>query len=62
MVIRKTKQLTQLKDHKECARDKPGDRTATCRCKVLKLERWVKTDIEPVVNDRLYSSVRNLIK
>ena len=28
------------KNHRECARDKPADRTATCRCKVLKLERW----------------------
>ena len=26
--------------HEECARDKPCDRTATCRCKVLRLERW----------------------
>ena len=27
--------------HKECVRDKPDDRTATCRGgKVLKLERW----------------------
>lgn len=28
-------------DHKECVRDKPSDRTATCNSKVLKLERWL---------------------
>ena len=27
--------------YEECARDKLDDRTATCICKVLKLERWV---------------------
>ena len=27
--------------HRECARDKPVDRTATCLGKVLKLERWL---------------------
>ena len=30
--------------YKECARDKPDDRTATCRNgKVLKLARWART-------------------
>ena len=27
--------------YEECARDKLDDRTATCRRKVLKLDRWV---------------------
>ena len=35
-------------DHKECARDKLGDRTATCRKgKVLKLERWEQSIWSP---------------
>ena len=29
------------KTYEECARDKLDDRTATCVCKVLKLDRWV---------------------
>ena len=30
----------KLSHHKECDRDSPYDRTATCICKVLKAERW----------------------
>ena len=32
--------MVDLPSHKECVRDKPFDRTATCISKVLKLERW----------------------
>lgn len=33
--------------HKECARDSPFDRTATCFCKVPKAERWEKQIYSP---------------
>ena len=36
-----------ISNHKECARDKLDDRTATCpQGKVLKLERWLRSYME----------------
>ena len=37
--------------HKECARDSPCDRTATCFCKVPKADRWAKRNAFPKPSD-----------
>ncbi len=41
------KYVLQYYYHKECARDSPFDRTATCFCKVPKAERWEKQIYSP---------------
>ena len=41
------KYVLQYYYHKECARDSPFDRTATCFCKVPKAERWGKQIYSP---------------
>ena len=43
--------MVQYVYHKECARDKPADRTATCLRKVLTLDRWVQEHAASIGSD-----------
>ena len=59
IVARKVEEFT----YEECVRDKLDDRTATCKCKVLKLERWVLKMIEiPSKSMGFLSLKRSLFK
>lgn len=54
--------IIRTKNHKECVRDCPDDRTATCVCKVLTAGRWVKKDGKLIVRDEFFVMEKNMWK